>query len=336
MTENKQQQPCAAPALSDFAPQGAVYDGLVKTLAENTFVHAYLISGMAGVGKRTLARLIAQYLLCQGAHKPCGACSACVQVASGNHPDVITVAPEKSISVDAVRDVIRLAGEHTYEGGRRVIIVEQADKMTPGAENCLLKTLEEPVAGTVFLLVTDAPERMLPTIVSRCRAIKLHPWPDATVRQALERNGVPPARCEEALRVSGGSIGRALSVAADERYWQRRESVMRDFFAIKERSDILRISSAWKERKEDAEELLNDVEDMIRTLLMVRLGQREPSDVAGYPVKWQRMAKEAPLEAFSGLIDAVWQARKMRLNQVTWQAAVEKLLLRLMEESNRW
>lgn len=327
---------CAAPTLSDFAPQGAVYDGLVRTLEAGTFVHAYLISGMAGVGKRTLARLMAQHLLCQGEKKPCGACPACVQVLGGNHPDVITVAPEKSISVDAVREVIRLAGEHTYEGGRRVIIVEQADKMTPGAENCLLKTLEEPVAGTIFLLLTDAPERMLPTIVSRCRAVKLHPWPDETLRQALERHGVPAQRREEAIQVSGGSIGRALSVAADEHYWQRRESVMRDFFALRERSGILRVSSAWKDRKEDAEELLDDVEDMIRTLLMVRLGRQDPARAEGFPASWQRMAKEAPLEAFSGLIDAVWQARRMRLNQVTWQAAVEKLLLRLMEESNRW
>lgn len=347
MTANGEVQPGAAPALSDFAPQGAVYDGLMKTLSEGSFVHAYLISGLAGMGKRTLARLIAQYLLCTGPEKGCGACPACVQVRDGNHPDLVLVQPGKPISpevkpglasipVDEIRRVIEIAGTHTFAGGRRVIIIQQAEKMTPGAENCLLKTLEEPVEGTVFLLLSDAPELLLPTIVSRCRALKLHPWPDETVRGVLRARGVPPERCEEAIRVSGGSIGRALSVAADEAYWQRRERVMQDFFAVKERSQVLRISTAWKDRKDEAAELLDDVEDMIRTLLLVRLGQREESAAAGFPPGWQRMARQAPLEAFSGLTDAIWQARKMRLNQVTWQAVVEKLLLRLMEESNRW
>ena len=337
MTEKLQQQTGTAPLLSDFAAQGAVYDGLMKTLHDGTFVHAYLISGMAGMGKRTLAKRIAQYLMCTGdADKPCGVCPGCVQVRDGNHPDVTVVRPEKSISVDAVREVIRLAGEHTYEGGRRVIIIEQADKMTPAAENCLLKTLEEPLAGTIFLLITDSPETMLPTIISRCRALKLHPWPDETVRRVLEAHDVDSVRREEAIRVSWGSIGKALSVAADEGYWQRRESVMRDFFALEERSGILRVSTQWKDRKEDADELLDDVEDMLRTLMFVRLGRLDASHAQSFPDKWRHMAERAPLESFAALTDAVWQARRMRQNQVTWQAVIEKLLLRLMEEGNRW
>lgn len=334
-------------ALSDFAGQGAVYDGLMTTLRNGTHVHAYLISGAAGVGKRTLAELLAGYLLCQGHDKPCGACPACVQMRAGNHPDMIVVQPGvpinpsvnrdlKSIPVDEIRAVNELAGRHTYAGGRRVIVIRQAEKMTPGAQNALLKTLEEPLEDTVFLLITDSPELLLPTIISRCRGLKLHPWPNETVRRVLQGKSVEPHRCEEAVHVAGGSIGRALSVAADEKYWQRRESVMKDFFAIESRSDVLRISTAWKDRKDDAEELLSDVEDMIRTLLLIRLGQRDAALAAGYPMAWQRMAKSAGLSAFTGLMDAVRQARMYRLNQVTWQAAVEKLLLRLMEEKNRW
>ncbi|MBR4080482.1 MAG: DNA polymerase III subunit delta' [Clostridia bacterium] len=335
------------PVLSDFAGQGAVYDGLMKTLRDGTHVHAYLISGASGVGKRTLASLIAGYLLCQGQNKPCGACPACAQTAAGNHPDVIVVQPGipissevnaglKSIPVDEIRAVNALAGRHTFEGGQRVIIIRQAEKMTPGAQNALLKTLEEPMAGTVFLLLTDSPELLLPTIISRCRGLKLHPWTDATVRSVLQQKGVDAHRCEEAVHAAGGSIGRALSVAADEAFWQRRESVLRDFFAVTERSEVLRISGAWKDRKDDAEELLADVEDMIRTLLLVRLGRRERSAVSGFPQPWQRMAEKAEVSAFTALTDAVRQARMYRLNQVTWQAAVERLLLRLMEESNRW
>ena len=190
--------------------------------------------------------------------------------------------------------------------------------------------------GTVFLLITDAPELLLTTIVSRCRALKLHPWPDEVILRVLRERGVDEARAREALHVSGGSIGRAVEVSADEGYWQRRQEVMKDFFDLQGRSDILRVSTSWKDRKDSAGELLDDVEDVIRLMLLTRLGQRDPSLIASYPEAWQRMAKQGEIAAFSALLDAVAQARKLRMNQVTWQAVVEKLLLRLMEEKSKW
>ena len=338
-----------APALGDFAGQGAVYDGLMRTLGSGSFVHAYFLSGLPGMGKRTLAKLMTQYLLCEkeGGEKPCGVCPSCVRVRELSHPDVIVVEPGKPISsqvdagrktipVEDIRAVIEVIGRHTFEGGRRVIMILKADKMTTAAQNALLKTLEEPQEGTVFLLVTDAPELLLPTIVSRCRALKLHPWPDETVLRVLKAHGVPDERAREALHVSGGSIGRAIDVAADEGYWQRRQDVMADFFAIQDRSEILRVSTAWRERKDASDELLDDIEDMLRTLMLVRLHQRDEAALKDYPAPWQRMAREGELEAFTRLSDAIRDARRMRANQVTWQAVVERLLLSLMEERSKW
>ena len=299
---------------------------------------------------QTLARLLAQYWLCQapeGEKRPCGVCRACQQVRDGTHADLVIIAPGKPISpdvrpdmksipVDEIRALIAITGRHTFEGGRRVVLIEQADKMNPPAQNALLKTLEEPVPGTIFLLMTESPSLLLPTIVSRCRELKLHPWDDRTVLSVLEKHGVTGQRAQEALHVSGGSIGKALAVAGDEQYWQRRSEVMRDFFALERRSDILRISSTWKDRKDDAEELLDDVEDMLRTLLLCHLGQRSESAVTPYPAAWQRFSREGELSAMMRLLDAVAQARQMRANQVTWQAVVERLLLSLMEEKSKW
>ena len=337
----------AAPVLSDFSGQGALYDGLIRTLQEGTFVHAYLISGMEGMGKRTLARLMAQYLLCTGDGKPCGVCPACIQVMEGNHPDVNIIVPGsplspdvkagmQSIPVGEIRHVISLAGQHTFTGGRRIVIIEQADKMNQPAQNALLKTLEEPIEGTVFLLLTDSPELLLPTIISRCRALTLHPWPDSVVLRTLATNGVAEDKAKQALRVCGGSIGRALAVASDEAFWQRRRDVLQDFFSIESRGDILRVSTAWRERKNDADGLLDDIEDLIRTLMLVRLGRQDASVLGEYPSQWQKMAESGELKAFIDLMDAVSEARMLRGNQVTWQAVVEKLLLRLMEEKSKW
>lgn len=336
-----------APVLSDFSGQGALYDGLIRTLRDGTFVHAYLISGLPGMGKRTLARLMAQYLLCTGEAKPCGHCPACVQVMQGNHPDVSVVTPGKPLSpdvrtglqgipVDEIRFVLSLAGQHTFEGGRRVIIIERAEKMNQAAQNALLKTLEEPIPGIVFLLLSDSPELLLPTIISRCRALKLHPWPDEVILSALREHGVAEDMARKALAVSGGSIGQAIAIASDEAYWQRRADVMRMFLGIEQRSDILQVSGAWRERKDEAEGLLDDLEDMIRTLMLVRLGNRDASLLSDYPMAWQKMAASAPLKSFIELMEAVSDARRLRGNQVTWQAVVEKLLLRLMEEKSKW
>lgn len=109
----------------------------------------------------------------------------------------------KSIPVDEIRALIAITGRHTFEGGRRVVLIEQADKMNPPAQNALLKTLEEPVPGTIFLLMTESPSLLLPTIVSRCRELKLHPWDDRTVLSVLEKHGVTGQRAQEALHVSG-------------------------------------------------------------------------------------------------------------------------------------
>lgn len=341
----------AAPVLSDFEGQGAVYDGLMRTLHDGTFVHAYLITGLEGMGKRTLARAAGAVLALSGAGggetSLAVVCRACQQVRDGTHADLVIIAPGKPISpdvrpdmksipVDEIRALIAITARHTFEGGRRVVLIEQADKMNPPAQNALLKTLEEPVPGTIFLLMTESPSLLLPTIVSRCRELKLHPWDDRTVLSVLEKHGVTGQRAQEALHVSGGSIGKALAVAGDEQYWQRRSEVMRDFFALERRSDILRISSTWKDRKDDAEELLDDVEDMLRTLLLCHLGQRSESAVTPYPAAWQRFSREGELSAMMRLLDAVAQARQMRANQVTWQAVVERLLLSLMEEKSKW
>ncbi len=333
--------------LADFSEQGAQYEGLIRTLREGTFVHAYLISGPDGIGKRTLARLVAQHLLCMGEPRSCGACPACIQVRDGNHPDVLLIRPgeplcpdvkrgQKGIPVDEIRYVLTLVGQHTFAGGCRIVIIEQAEKMNPAAQNALLKTLEEPLAGTIFLLLTDAPELLLTTIVSRCRALKLHPWSDGKVSQVLKQRGVPEEMARRAVAVSGGSIGKAIAVAADEAFWNRRADAMRDFFVISTRSDILRVSGAWKDRKDDADALLDDLEDMLRTLMLVRLGRQSDALLTDYPQEWRNMAASGSLEAFMNLMDAVSEARKLRTNQVTWQAVVEKLLLRMMEEKHKW
>ena len=137
-----------------------------------------VLCGARGCGKKTLARLLAQTLLCEENpnQRPCGQCPACKRFLSGNHPDVRYVAPKgRSIGVDDVRELIDYLARRPYEGGWHIAIIERADKLTPSAQNALLKTLENPPEDTVFFLLTDAPGALLSTVRSRVRLVRVPP-----------------------------------------------------------------------------------------------------------------------------------------------------------------
>ena len=335
--------------LRDFIAQGTACEGLVKTLEDGRFVHAYLITGQEGVGKRTLAREIAKFLLCTGEHKPCNECAACQQVQQGTHPDLLTVRAGYHVSsdqptetgknfiiVDTIRELVAKVNEHAYEGGERIVIMEHAEKMNASAENALLKTLEEPPENVLFLLLTDTPGALLPTIVSRCRQVALHPWPDSTVKRVLQEHGFTGIRAAQAVQASGGSIGKALEMAGDEAYWENREKVMRQFLDIPDYSSVYGTANEWKDAKDQGMELLDDLEDMVRTLLLCHIGQADEELIADYPAAFQKMAKEGDNNSLLRLLDSIHNARKKRLSQVTWPAVLERLLLDIMEEKKKW
>ncbi len=148
--------------------------------------HAYLVAGNPDGMARTYANQVAAYLLCTAAEdRPCGTCRACVRVPVGKHSDVFLLEPEKKsrvIGVEAMRGFIRSLQESAYEGGWKVGIILHADRLNDSAANAFLKTLEEPPPHTLILLLSDSPQTILRTVVSRCQRVNL-PEPE---RKQLE------------------------------------------------------------------------------------------------------------------------------------------------------
>ena len=187
---------------------------LAESLAKNHISHFYLISGPRGSGKKTMARLMAQSILCTGHRKPCGVCDSCRKMGSGNHPDFITVDdPEhKNVAVKIVRqfreDVFIRPNESDYK-----IYLFPQDLGVEG-QNALLKILEEPPQYGIFLLLTDNPEKILPTVRSRCTELKMQALPQEMLQTYLSAR-FPDASREDvaaaALR-SGGFPGQALEL----------------------------------------------------------------------------------------------------------------------------
>lgn len=144
--------------------------------------HALLFTGTRGIGKEWLAQQLSERLLCQQpAQAPCGQCKSCLLMRAGHHPDFLKLSSDSSIGVDAVREVSVFFQQSSQQGGAKVVSLPQAHKMTEAASNALLKTLEEPGQQCFLMLQTDHPDRLLPTILSRCQVWAL---PTPSVAQA--------------------------------------------------------------------------------------------------------------------------------------------------------
>ncbi len=191
-------------------------EDLQQSLRRGRSAHFYLISGPAGSGRHTLARLLAAGLMCQQPEKPCGCCEACRKVLSGVHPDYITVDdPEKkTVPVDLIREARADIYVQPNEGSRKIYLFPRAQDMGIPGQNALLKILEEPPPYGVFLLITDNPESLLPTIRSRCRLLNLQPVSENLLRQELAQRFPKAERqsIDAAISRSGGYLGQAAAL----------------------------------------------------------------------------------------------------------------------------
>ena len=177
-------------------------------------VHAYLLVGPPGTGTLDAARRLAAALICAADPPGCAACSTCRRALGGAHPDVIEVEPDGTFIVVAqIAELIREAFRSPFEAERKVIIVSEADRMNETAANKLLKTLEEPADRTHFVLLTDAPEELLPTVRSRCQRIDFTALSDADVIAALTAGGVDGDEARRVARLSAGQVDRARALA---------------------------------------------------------------------------------------------------------------------------
>ena len=193
-----------------------IVEQLQQTVASDRIAGAYLFVGPTGVGKETVARYFAQLIFCQQDAQPptvCGTCLACRKVDSGNHPDLQFIRPDGSLlKIGQIRELQKQIIYAPLEARRKVYILTDVDRMNAEAENCLLKTLEEPPASSVLILLTSNIRALLPTTRSRCQILQFHPMSTQALTEILvEKFSVAPEQATTLAIAADGAIGKALT-----------------------------------------------------------------------------------------------------------------------------
>ena len=196
-------------------------------ISSQEMTHAWVFTGPPGSGRSSAAIAFAQALVCP--NNGCGTCNACRSAVNGSHADVEIIRTEGlSIKIDEVRELLTRVAWAPSMGGWRVVVMEDADRLTESAANALLKAIEEPGNRTVWLLCAPTLHDVLPTIRSRCRHLQLVTPSNRAVAQVLQnRDGISPQMADFAARVSQGHIGRARYLATNESVRNTRTTIMK-------------------------------------------------------------------------------------------------------------
>ncbi|HWI55377.1 MAG TPA: DNA polymerase III subunit delta', partial [Desulfobacteria bacterium] len=186
-----------------------------NAIADGRFAHAYLLHGMPGVGKKSLASALVANLFCPDRNgDACGVCPTCRRVEKNNHPDFFIIGPSgNNIKIEQVREIQKKVQLRPYEGTIKVFLITESECMTREASNCLLKILEEPPSDTVFLLTANNLYSLMPTIISRCQTIPVGKVPLDKIEQLLQSHGLEEEKARLYASLSDGVPGAALGLA---------------------------------------------------------------------------------------------------------------------------
>lgn len=251
-------------------------EALRKALAQKRIGHAYLFSGIAAVGKKTLALEFAKALNCEKEdtlHDSCGECSSCRKIQRDSHPDIFSVkADGQFIRIDSIREIQEQMKCKPLEAKQRIFIIDEADKMNDQAANALLKILEEPSLSNILILITSRPYSMPPTIISRCQHVRFNPLRFDTVAKFLvDRMDMDNQKALLLASLSGGSVGRAMELNNDDIVTYRAELL--ELLSITRREDpfsLINFASFLGQGKKEIKEGLNVLNTFFRDVLIYK------------------------------------------------------------------
>ncbi|MGN0497352.1 MAG: ATP-binding protein [Lachnospiraceae bacterium] len=301
--------------------------------------HAYILNGEKGVGKRTLASVVAKSLQCEtGDPDPCGKCKSCLQAESGNQPDIIWVTHEKPnvISVDEIREqIVNDISLKPYSSRYKIYIIPDAQLMNPQAQNAILKTLEEPPEYGIIMLLTSNVDKFLPTILSRCIVLNFKPVEPLSMIEYLTGNiGVDVEKARFCTDFAQGNLGKAVRLAISPDYNELKEDSVRLLRQIQdmEMEDIIRAVKNMGKYKLDATDYIDIMTMWFRDILMVKISN-SPNKII-FKNEYSIMKKQASKTSYEGIEQILEAMDKLKIRleaNVNFDIAMELMLLTMKE-----
>ena len=323
----------------DILGHEQIIEHLQNAIKTDKVSHAYILDGPDMSGKKMIADAFSMTLECEKkGTEPCMECHSCKQALGKNQPDIIYLQHEKpnTISVDDIRSQINNdIGVKPYSSPYKVYIVDEAEKMNVQAQNALLKTIEEPPAYAVILLLTNNAEIFLPTILSRCVRLSLKAVPDEKIKAYLMENyEVPDYKADVCVAFAQGNVGKAIELAESEDFNEIKNSALQlikrlDDIELYEMTEAVKQISNYKLK-------INDYFDLIMIWYRDVLLYKAPADVNKLIFKEEvyEIKKEASRSSYGGIeniLEALEKA-KIRLNaNVNFDLVIELLLLTIKE-----
>ena len=323
----------------DIVGQEQIKEHLGNALSTGKVSHAYIINGEKNAGKEFIARVFAMALQCEkGEVEPCQECHSCKQALSNNHPDIIRVTHEKpnTISVDDIRSQVNNdVAIKPYSSAYKVYIINEADKMTAQAQNAILKTLEEPPAYAVIILLVANLNALLPTILSRCVVLNMKPVSDALVKKYLmEQLQVPDYKAEVCVAFARGNVGKAKALASSEDFENVKAEALSllKYIQDMELNEIIAAIKKISEFKLEISDYLDIFAVWYRDVLLFKATNDVNHLV--FREEIQNIRKTAQRSSYEGIetvIRALDTAKKRLDANVNFELVMELLILTIQE-----
>ena len=324
---------------TDIVGQEQIKEHLQNAIAMNKVSHAYIIHGERNAGKEFIARVFAMTLQCEkGETEPCGECHSCKQALGNNQPDIIYISHEKpnTIGVEDIRTQINGdIGIKPYSSPRKIYIINEGEKMTPQAQNALLKTLEEPPEYAVILILTTNVDALLPTVLSRCVVLHMKPVSDVLVKKYLmEQLSVPDYKANICVAFARGNIGKAKMLASSEEFEKVKEEAITLVKNINdlEISEIVKAIKKISEYKFDVNDYLDILTAWYRDVLFFKATKDVNSLVFKEEIQQiMKMSDRSTYEGIETIVNALQSARKRLEANVNFDLTMELLFLAIKE-----
>ncbi len=324
---------------ADIIGQEQLKEHIQNAITSNKVSHAYIINGERNAGKEFIARIFAMTLQCEkGGVEPCNECHSCKQALSHNQPDIVYISHEKpnSIGVEDIRGQINNdIGIKPYSSPRKIYIMNEGEKMTPQAQNALLKTLEEPPEYAVIFILTDNVEALLPTIISRCVVLNMKPVSDNLVKKYLmEELGVPDYKANICVAFARGNIGKAKLLASSEEFEKVKDEAITlvKYINDMEINEIVKAIKKIMEYKLDVNDYLDILTVWYRDVLLFKATKDMNSLVFKQEIQQiRRVADRSTYEGIENIVSALQQAKRRLEANVNFDLAMELMLLTIKE-----